>query len=461
MKSAIRILPVLLGAILASGTASAQTSGPTAAAPKAPLTGAAAFGDWTQDLPGLTRKITPADLPAPFATRSAGNGPTKVSRPDGTMPQVPAGFTVTQFASGLDEPRAMRVAPNGDIFVAESYAGRIRVLHATDGAAKSSASEVFASGLDMPFGIAFYPPGPDPKWVYVGNTGSVVRFPYSAGDRKARGPAETIVADIPSGGRLTGGGHWTRDLAFTPDSKTMFVSVGSYSNDGEDMPKSAPSQDAGGLIGAAVGPESRRADVLAFDPDGHNGRIFATGIRNCVGLAIEPADGSLWCSTNERDGLGDNLPPDYITRVKEHDFFGWPWRYIGDHEDPRHKGERSDLAGKARTPDVLLQAHSASLQLVFYKSGGPGAFPADYDGSAFAAEHGSWNRGRRTGYKVIRVMFKDGQPTGEYQDFMTGFVTKAGDVWGRPVGVAVARDGALLVSEDANGTIWRIARSAP
>jgi len=341
------------------------------------------------------------------------------------------------------------VAPNGDVFVAESSAGRIRVLRPSgNGAAQPS---LFASGLHYPFGIAFYPAGADPQWVYVGNTDAVVRFPYRNGDLAARGAAEVVVPHLPVGG------HSTRDVAFSPDGKTMYVSVGSGSNAGDGMAKlSAAALQAwqsNHPLGAAWGDEAERADVLAFDPDGKNSRIFATGIRNCVGMAVAAGSGTLWCSTNERDGLGDNVPPDYITRVRDGAYYGWPWYYIGAHEDPRHAGERPDLKDKITVPDVLLQAHSASLGMTFYDAT---QFPAEYRGNIFAAEHGSWNRSKRTGYKVIRVLMKDGAPTGEYEDFATGFVINDSEVWGRPVGVAVDKDGALLVSEDASGTIWRI-----
>jgi hypothetical protein len=366
------------------------------------------------------------------------------------MPQVPDGFKVELFAEGLSGPRNIQTAPNGDIFVAETRAGRIRVLRAADGAAKPTTSETFASGFRGPFGIAFFPSGDNPRWVYVANTDSVVRFPYRSGDLKASGPAETIVTKLPVGG------HSTRDIVFTPDNARMLVSVGSGSNIGDGMGK-----PPGGLeawtsqqpLGAAWGYETDRAAVLSFDPDGKNQKIFATGIRNCVGLAIQPGTNTPWCSTNERDGLGDDLVPDYVTRVKEGAFYGWPWYYIGDHEDPRYGDARPDLKDKITVPDVLLQAHSASLGLTFYQGN---SFPADYRGDAFAAEHGSWNRSKRTGYKVVRIRLKDGVPTGEYEDFITGFVVNDRDVWGRPVGVTVARDGALLISEDGNGTIWRV-----
>ncbi len=419
------------------------------------LSGPAAFGDWTKDRPGLRRKLTTADLPAPYATRPAANGPSLARAPQGAKPKVPPGFSVEPFVTGLSGPRLMRRAPNGDIFVAESDAGRVRVIRAADGAAKPEKVEVFARGLDEPFGIAFYPPGPDPKWVYVAETDGVVRFPYASGDLSARGEPQAMVIGLPTGG------HITRDVLFSADGGKMYVSVGSGSNDADSMgrePEEAPFI-ADHPLGAAWGREENRADVLVFDPQGRSGHIFATGLRNCVGLALHPQTQDLWCSTNERDGLGDDLPPDYVTRVKEGSFFGWPWYYLGAHQDPRHKGERADLASKVSVPDVLLQAHSAPLAMAFYERPGDGkaAFPQDYDGDAFVALHGSWNRSKRTGYKVVRIKLDHGVPRGEYQDFLTGFVASDANVWGRPVGVVVAHDGALIVSEDGNGTLWRVA----
>lgn len=414
------------------------------------LEGAAAFGDWHADHPGTRRIIRPQDLPAPSTAESARNFVRVVRRNNDQKPIVPNGFEVNLFASGLSGPRLIRVAPNGDVFAAESSAGRIRVLRAGGGNDQTQAS-VFAFGLDGPFGIAFYPPGPDPQWVYVGNTDAVVRFPYRNGDLVARAPAETVVPHLPTGG------HRTRDVQFSPDGKIMYVSVGSGSNVAEGMEKlsgaALQTWQANHPLGATWGSETDRADVLAFDPDGGNRRVFATGIRNCVGMAVAASTGTVWCSTNERDGLGDNVPPDYITRVREGAFYGWPWYYIGANEDPRHRGERPELKDKITIPDVLLQAHSASLGMTFYDAA---QFPAEYRGNIFAAEHGSWNRANRTGYKIIRVIVKDGVPTGAYEDFATGFVINDGEVWGRPVGVAVDKDGALLISEDASGTIWRI-----
>ena len=420
------------------------------------LEGKAAFGDWRSDAPLVRRKIT--ELPPPYATRSASNAPRVIAKPAAAAPKVPPGFQVELFAAKLRDPRVLRVAPNGDIFVAESEPGRIRVLRAADGADKPDSDDVFASGLVDPFGIAFYPPGPDPQWVYVANTGSVVRYPYRSGDLKARGKPEVIVRDLArAGGRAVQRGHITRDIVFSKDGRQMFVSVGSASNVGEGMGK----RDAAAIarweaehgLGSAWGNETDRAAVLVFDPEGGNRRVFASGLRNCVGLAVHPQSGDLWCSTNERDDLGDDLVPDFMTRVRDGAFYGWPWYYLGANEDPRRRGERPDLKDKITVPDVLIQAHSASMGMVIY---GGDQFPSEYAGDAFAAQHGSWNRAKRTGYKVVRVRLKDGEPSGEYEDFMTGFVVNDAAVWARPVGIAVARDGALLVSEDGNGTIWRV-----
>ena len=400
-------------------------------------TGKDALGDWTTDAPGVRRKITTADLATPYDTPSANNSPKVVKRPEGAWPKAPKGFEVTEYATGLTEPRVIARAPNGDLFVSESRAGRVRILRDTDGDGKPETKEIFAEKLMRPFGIAFGPPGADPKWVYVANTDSVVRFPYKNGDLKATGDPETIIKDIPSGNEsVVGGGHWTRDLEFSPDGKTLYVSVGSRSNNDDDKR------------------EDRRANILAFDPDGKNERIFASGIRNPVGLATEPKTGKLWASVNERDGLGDHLVPDYITHIEEGGFYGWPWYYIGANPDPKYKGKHPELKDKAIVPDILLQSHSASLDMTFYDGK---AFPEGYRGDAFASEHGSWNRARRTGYKVIRLPMKDGKATGAYEDFLVGFVTEAGDVWGRPVSVAVAKDGALMVTDDSSGTVWRVA----
>jgi len=414
---------------------------------------------WQQQAPGKTHHLTVADLPAPFATSSAGNGPQVVTQPKGAALAVPPGFSVKVFATGLKNPRLLRKAPNGDIFIAETAANRIRVLRMADGADAPAQNQIFAEGLDRPFGISFYPPGNDPQWIYVANNNSVKRFPYHNGDLKASGAGEVIIPKLSD----TTGAHTTRDVVFSNDGKRMFISVGSGSNVAEEMKKMTPDEirawEASHGFGAAWGPETLRADILVTDPDGHQPlKPFATGIRNGAGLAVNPETGELWVSTNERDGLGDNLVPDYVSRVKEGGFYGWPWYYMGNFEDPRHAGERPDLAGKAIVPDVLEQAHSASLEMTFYTAtNGVAVFPAEYRGDAFVALHGSWNRASRTGYKIARIRLDHGVPTGEYDDFLTGFVVDGSSVWGRPVGVTVANDGALLLTEDGNNTVWRVA----
>lgn len=422
---------LLLGALLGAAPFLSMADEPSGKL----LTGKAAMGDWQTDAPGVRRKITVSDLPPPYATKSASNGPRVVNRPSGAQLQVPPGFHIEEYASRLRDPRYLLVAPNGDLFVTESRSDQIRVLRDTDGDGKPDRNEVFVeSGLNQPFGIAFYPPGPDPKYLYVANTDGVIRFPYKSGDLHARGGAEKLDK-LSGGGLLQGGGHWTRDIAFSADGKRMFVSIGSRSN---------VSDDKG---------EADRARIFAFDPDGKNQKVYAWGIRNAVGIAVRPGSEELWMSTNERDGLGDNLVPDYISRVEPGGFYGWPWFYLGNHQDPRHQGAHPELANRAIVPDVLVQAHSATLNLCFYTGD---QFPSDYRGDIFAAFHGSWNRSRRTGYKIVRVPLKNGKATGEYEDFVTGFVTPDGNVWGRPVGVAMAKDGSLFFSEDGNGTIWKV-----
>jgi hypothetical protein len=283
-----------------------------------------------------------------------------------------------------------------------------------------------------------------------------VRFPYRAGDLKAGARPETIVRSLPRGG------HITRDVVFSKDGRQMFVSVGSAGNAGEAMRKRSPAEiarwEAEHGLGAAWDSDTDRADILVFDPDGKNGKIFASGLRNCVGLATHPQTGDLWCSLNERDALGDNLVPDFVTRVREGAFFGWPWYYIGANPDPNHANERPDLKDKITVPDVLVQAHSASMHMAFYDGT---QFPAEYRHDAFVALHGSWNRSTRVGHKLIRIHLENGVPNGEYEDFLTGFVISDSAVWGRPVGVTAAHDGALLLSEDGNGTIWRITWRGP
>lgn len=425
------------------------------------LTGKDAFGDYTKDSPGVKRLIKATDLEPPGATESASNAPGAVPMPEGASPTVPEGFRAEMVASGIENPRAIRFAPNGDLFVANSEPGQVLVLHFDDPSqAKPTSQEVFVDGLKQPYGIAFYPTD-KPEWIYIAESNGLKRFPYKAGDMKAEGNGETILSGIPPEH------HWTRDVVFSKDGKTMYYSVGSGSNVGLDMTMK-PTPDGGDVeswisshpLGVAWGGEERRAAVLAFDPDGKNERYFATGLRNCAGMTLQPATGNLWCVVNERDELGDNVPFDYATSVKEGAFYGWPWYYIGDNPDPRWKETpREDLKGQVTVPDVLFQTHSAPLNIVFDTSD---AWGADYKGDAFVALHGSWNRGSRTGYKVVKLDFDEsGKPTGEYEDFMTGFVIDKDNVWGRPVGVAIAQDGSLFVSEDASGTIWKVTKAAP
>lgn len=341
----------------ATASASGVQVAPPAPAPSAPFT------DFRFEAPGTVRHVRLQDLPAAFATPSASNAPVIVSRPTGVLPIAPKGFKVNLYAEGLRLPRAIRTAPNGDVFVAESGAGRIRIFRGIDGSGKPTQSHTFAQGLNRPFGIDFYPHGPDPRWVYVADTDAVLRFPYPNGALESSAPPEHVV-DLPHGR-----GHWTRDLRFSLDNKTLFVAVGSASN--IDDPDLNPD-------------ERDRADILAFNADGQHPRVYASGIRNPSGLAIEPDSGALWCSVNERDGLGDNLVPDYVTSIRPSGFYGWPWWYLGTHQDPRLARRHSDLRDRVSTPDVLLQAHSAPLQLTFYEGT---RFPANYHGDIFVTSH--------------------------------------------------------------------------
>ncbi len=443
----IKVLFAALGAVFVANVAVAE--------PLPLLQGAATFSDWRGDAPGVRRKISPADLPAPFASDSTASRSQVVPRPADAAPKTLPGFEAELLASGLEGPRVIRISPNHDVFVAESNGGRVHVFRLDADGAKPTKDTVFARELDRPYGLAFYPPGPDPRWLYVATTSKVLRYPYRAGDLEARSAPETVVSDLPQGG------HWTRDIVFSPDGKTLYVAVGSKTNVAEGHAR-PPAEEVAALekangFGASGGPEFERADVLAFDPEGVHKRVFATGLRNCSGLTIRPHSDELWCVVNERDLLGDDLPPDYATRVREGAFYGWPWLYIGGNTDPRHAGERPELSGRASVPDVLLQPHSAPLGITFYEGA---QFPSEYKGDAFVALHGSWNRAKRTGYKVVRLKFENGKATGEYEDFLTGFVLDDARVWARPVDVAVAPDGALLVSEDGNGTIWRISHSS-
>lgn len=364
-------------------------------------------------------------LPKPYATSSAGNPSFTSGRPASARLHLPPGFQIAVFSDGgFREPRSMALAPNGDVFVADGSAGKVIVLRDADHDGVAESRWTFAEHLDRPFGLAFRP-----GFLYVGNTDAVVRFGYEAGQTSAR-RAPTRIASLPSGG------HWTRNLAFSADGSKLYVSVGSASN-----------------VGAGEPPT--RAAILEMNPDGTALRVFASGLRNPVGLSLNSVTKRLWTVVNERDGLGDDLPPDYLAEVNDGDFFGWPYAYIGPNEDPRRKGERPDLVKRTRVPDILLQAHSAPLGLAFYRGA---MFPKEYDGDAFIALHGSWNRSLLTGYKVVRVKFRNGRPVGGYDDFIVGWSPDAtrSRVWGRPVGLLVLADGSLLVSDDGAAKIWRV-----
>lgn len=441
----MRYLPLIaVATALLATSALAQEAGKV-------LTGKAAFGGWRDDAPGVTRHITSDDLEAPMASPSASNTAQPVPMPEGAAPKVGAGYTIELIAKGIDNPRAIRFAPNGDLFVGNSGQGQVLVLPG----GKAGAPQVFIDGLHQPYGVAFYP-ADAPHWIYIAESDGLKRYPYKDGDLKVSGQGETILSNVPSGG------HWTRDVVFSPDGKTMYYSVGSGSNVGDGTMSRTPE---GGLgqwisghpIGVAWGGEAARAAVLAFDPQGKNGRYVATGLRNCAGMTLQPATGRPWCVVNERDALGDNIPFDYATSLSDGAFYGWPWFYVGAHPDPRwNETPRDDLKGNVTVPDVLFQAHSAPLNIAFETGDGLGP---EAKGDAFVAMHGSWNRDTRTGYKIVRLdVGPDGKATGTYTDFVTGMVLNDNDVWGRPVGVAFDTAGDLYFSEDGSGTIWKVSK---
>ncbi|GAB3941398.1 sorbosone dehydrogenase family protein [Spirosoma harenae] len=397
---------------------------------------------------------TTIELPAPYATKSSVKLSNVVDWPAGQTPKAPDGFTVTEYARDLKSPRWIYVAPNGDIFVAEANTERTgikeKVVNAVSGKSKSEETrtsanritlfrdtnndgkpdlkETFLVGLNQPFGMLVLG-----NYFYAANTDGLMRYDYKAGQTKITSPGKKIVS-LPAGGYNN---HWTRNLLASADGKKIFISVGSGSNVGEHGPEN----------------EIRRADILEVNPDGTGERIFASGLRNPVGMGWQPTTKTLYTAVNERDELGDDLVPDYLTSVKEGAFYGWPYAYFGQNEDPRRKGERPDLVKKTIVPDVPLGAHTASLGLAFYDKT---QFPAHYHNGAFIGQHGSWNRSQLVGYKVVFVPFQDGKP-GKPEDFLTGFLAgNDKDVHGRPVGVAVLPDGALLVADDVSGRIWRV-----
>jgi len=401
------------------------------------------FTDFKGEAPGNVHHITANDLPDPYATKFSALFSRPVPRGD-AWPQAPKGFTVDLYAESLKDedgkalsPRTIIAAPNGDLFVAAQNQGKVLVFRTGPGGKMQSMS-VFASKLNLPFGLAFYPPGPNPKYLYVGDTDKILRFAYASGDTQATADPETVVTDLPAGPN-----HFSRGVAFSLDGKQMWISVGSHTNVTDtDVDKS----------------EFHRADMLVANPtalnqDGKDLEVYAWGIRNGEAINVNPTTGELWTSVNERDDLGDNLPPDYITHVQKGGFYGWPWYYTGGNPDPRFPGKHPELKDKAIVPDVLMEPHNASLNITFYEGK---QFPKEYQGQLFAAEHGSWNRSVRTGYEVVLVPLKNGHAEGDYQDFLTGFVTPSGDCWGRPVGVAVAKDGSLMVTDDGSNSIWRV-----
>ncbi len=390
---------------------------------------AASFGPaaWAADNQkvGQHFDIRPEAMPAPYATSSASNAPDMIARPTGATLRVPPGFAASLFAEGLEHPRWLAVAKNGDVFVAESDAGKVTLLRDVDGDGKAEVKATFADGFEQPHGLAFRAGA-----LYVADTRAVWRIPYA--DGALQGASRAAVTPVGAFGGSAD--HWTRNIVF--DSKgRLFIAIGSSANVGEEPPP--------------------RATVQVFE----NGKLhtFASGLRNPVGIGFYPGTDDLYVVVNERDGLGDGLVPDYLTHLVEGGFYGWPYAYIGHHPDPHYGKKRPDLVAKSITPDLLFQSHSAPLGLVFYEGN---QFPAAYRGDAFVALHGSWNAALPTGYKIVCVPFRNGRPAGGYDNFAVGFWAKGtgtASVWGRPVGLAVAKDGSLLVADDAGKAVWRIA----
>ncbi|NUY80781.1 sorbosone dehydrogenase family protein [Flavobacterium sp. MAH-1] len=384
--------------------------------------------------PGNTVKTAIGDLtlPPPYQTESFTNNSRVIGWEQGQTPKAPEGFTVTKFADGLENPRNTYIAPNGDIFVVESGTrtskNQITIFQDKDKDGKFESRNVFISGLSQPYGMLVIG-----NTFYIANTEGVYRYAYKAGQTKLEGKGKKIL-DLPAGGYNN---HWTRNLIASTDNSKIYVSVGSASNVGE----------------YGMDKEVRRAAILEINPDGSDEQLFASGIRNPVGMDWNPITKELWTAVNERDGLGDDLVPDYITSVKRGGFYGWPYSYFGQIEDPRLKGQKPELVKKAIVPDVPVNSHTASLGIAFYTGN---QFPDKYKNGAFVGQHGSWNRSKLSGYKVLFVPFKDGKP-GQPEDFLTGFVQ--GDnsrVHGRPVDVTVMNDGSLLVNDDSGNTLWQI-----
>lgn len=374
-------------------------------------------------------------LPAPFTTESVTKRNSMKDWPEGQTPKAPAGFTVTKFAGDLKNPRNTYIAPNGDIFVAESGTGssadQITLFRDKDKDGNYETRAVFAEKLNQPYGMLVLK-----DYFYVANTDGLYRYPYTTGDVKLKTVKVKKIVELPAGGYNN---HWTRNLLANADGSKIYITVGSGSNVAEH----------------GMGNEVRRANILEVNPDGTGERIYASGLRNPVGVDWNPVNKELWTAVNERDELGDELVPDYITSVKEGGFYGWPYSYYGQIEDPRMKGQGKDLVAKAIVPDVPVGSHTASLGLTFYNKT---AFPAEYHNGVFVGQHGSWNRSVLSGYKVLFVPFKNGKPSGPPQDFLTGFIAdeKKAEAYGRPVDVTVMNDGSLLVNDDSGNTLWKV-----
>ncbi len=373
-------------------------------------------------------------LPAPYSTESVENHSEVVGWSDDRMPKAPAGFTVSKFADELDNPRNTYIGPNEDIFIVESNtkgsADRITVFRDEDKNGDYEIREIFKEDLNQPYGMLILN-----DYFYVANTDGLYRFPYKTGQLKLESEGEKIV-DLPAGGYNN---HWTRNLIANEDGSKIYISVGSASNNAEH----------------GMEEEVRRAAILEVNPDGTGEIVYGKGLRNPVGMSWNPANQELWTAVNERDKLGNNLVPDYITSVKKDGFYGWPYSYFGQIEDPRMAGQAPDLVESAIIPDVPVGSHTASLGLTFYDGSN---FPEKYKNGAFVGQHGSWNRENLSGYKVLFVPFENGKPAGEPEDFLTGFVSDADDseVYGRPVDVTVMPDGSLLVNDDSGNTVWKI-----
>ena len=373
-------------------------------------------------------EIRPADLPPPNPAEDAVNAPRIVPRPEGANLIMPPGFSAQTFAEGeFRQPRWLALAPNGDVFLSDSRAGKIIILRDANNDGVAEQRFTFVEGMKQPFGMAFWK-----NYLYIGNTDAVIRFTYKPGQTQAEGTPEKI-ADLPGKGYRE---HWTRNILFSPDGKKMYVTVGSESN-------------------VSVEADPMRAAIVEFNPDGTGRRIFASGTRNPIGLAWRPGTRTLWAAVQERDRLGDDLVPDYVTEIKDGGFYGWPYAYMGGVEDPRRKGERPDLVKQTLTGNILIESHSAVLGLAFNEGR---MFPSEYRGDAFVALHGSWNRNKRTGYKIIRIRFKNGKPVGGYDDFLVGWMMGPDlkEVWGRPVGLLFLRDGSMLITDDGANKIWRV-----